>query len=98
MKTTIDIPDSIYRKVKAKSAIEGRAVREVAITLFSAWVTGSDALPVHPEEQPTETAKQSAPSWFASLRKYSDNARGKYDMAAIRRSIARGRTNEDPVE
>ena len=38
MKATINIPDDLYRKVKAKSALEGRPVREVAIELFRGWV------------------------------------------------------------
>lgn len=42
MKATIDIPDELYRKVKAKSALEGRPVREVAIELFRTWVDESD--------------------------------------------------------
>jgi hypothetical protein len=37
MKATIEIPDELYRKVKAKSALEGRPVREVAIALFRSW-------------------------------------------------------------
>ena len=35
MKATIDIPDDLYRKVKAKSALEGRPVRQVAIELLA---------------------------------------------------------------
>jgi len=38
MKATIEIPDELYRKVKAKSALEGRPVREVAIELFRNWI------------------------------------------------------------
>ena len=38
MKTSMDIPDELYRLVKSKSALEGRAVRDVATSLFSAWV------------------------------------------------------------
>ncbi len=41
MKATIDIPDDLYRRVKAKSALEGRPVRDVAITLFQGWVAES---------------------------------------------------------
>lgn len=37
MKATIDIPDELYRKVKAKSALEGRTIRDVAIELFRQW-------------------------------------------------------------
>ncbi len=39
MKATIEIPDELYRQVKAKSALEGRAIREVTIELYQAWVT-----------------------------------------------------------
>ena len=38
MKTTIDVPDDLYRRVKAKSALEGRAVREVTIELYREWL------------------------------------------------------------
>jgi hypothetical protein len=40
MKTTIDIPDDLYRKVKAKSAIQGRRVRDVTVELFQHWIEG----------------------------------------------------------
>jgi hypothetical protein len=38
MKTTIDIPDDLYRKVKAKSALLGKRVREVTIELYRQWL------------------------------------------------------------
>jgi len=38
MKATIDVPDDLYRRVKAKSALEGRAVREVTIELYRRWL------------------------------------------------------------
>jgi plasmid stability protein len=38
MKTSIDLPDELYRRVKARSAMEGRAVREVATELLTEWV------------------------------------------------------------
>ena len=38
---SISIPDDLYRKVKAKSALQGRPVRAVAIELFDAWVNDS---------------------------------------------------------
>jgi hypothetical protein len=34
MKATIEVPDELYRLVKAKSALEGRAVREVTVELY----------------------------------------------------------------
>ena len=44
-KTTIEIPDELYRKVKAKSALAGRSVREVTEELYRQWVDsgGTDA-------------------------------------------------------
>ena len=31
MRTTIDIPDETYRKLKVKAALEGQTVREIAL-------------------------------------------------------------------
>jgi hypothetical protein len=38
MRTTMDIPDELYRSLKARAAMEGRTVREVAVSLFREWV------------------------------------------------------------
>lgn len=38
MRTTLDIPDELYRSLKARAAMQGRTVREVAVNLFSTWV------------------------------------------------------------
>ncbi len=38
MKTTIDIPEEVYRRVKAKSALQGRRVREVTLDLYRRWL------------------------------------------------------------
>lgn len=57
MKTTLDIPEDLYRRVKAKSALEGRPVREVTIELYSRWLEGG--LPV-----PGVTADQWLTDWF----------------------------------
>ncbi len=40
MKTSLDLPDDLYRQLKARAALEGRTVREVATALFRAWVDG----------------------------------------------------------
>jgi len=34
MKATIDIPDELYRRVEAKTAIKGRAIPDLTIELF----------------------------------------------------------------
>lgn len=38
MKITTDLPEELYRQVKAKAAMEGRAVREVTEALYRAYV------------------------------------------------------------
>jgi len=54
MKTSIDLPDDLYRRVKSKSALEGLPVREVATALFSAWVDGR--IPDVPAESSVSSA------------------------------------------
>ncbi len=38
MKATIEIPDELYRRVKARSALLGRSVREVTTELYQRWL------------------------------------------------------------
>ena len=54
MKITIEIPDALYRKVKAKSALLGKHVREVTIELYQRWLT---------EEVPA-SSRQSPEGWL----------------------------------
>ncbi|MFL5650473.1 MAG: hypothetical protein ACJ777_04265 [Chloroflexota bacterium] len=44
MKATIDVPDGLYRRVKARSALEGRSVRDVTVLLFERWLDESPGL------------------------------------------------------
>lgn len=96
MKATIDIPDDLYRQVKAKSALEGYAIREVAISLFQNWV--DPAARTTPRDTPLsfKDRSQPPPAWFGALRKYAHHAKGRYDMDSVRRSIARGRAEKEP--
>ncbi|MDQ3689405.1 MAG: hypothetical protein M3406_05100 [Chloroflexota bacterium] len=47
MKATIDVPDALYRQVKARAAMEGRSVREVSIELYERWL----AVPVRSADE-----------------------------------------------
>jgi len=92
MKATLDIPDMLYRQVKAKSALEGHPIRLVAIDLFSAWVNA--APPGNPKKGATLPSKTEAlPSWFGIARPYAAKVK-RHDMDAVRESIARGRRGE----
>lgn len=92
MKATVEVPDELYRKVKAKSALQGRPVREVAVELFCSWV--GEAQPGAAAKELTRTAGKSAPPWFGSLHRYAKKAKGRHDMESVRESIARARTAE----
>jgi hypothetical protein len=93
MKATVDIPDDLYRRVKAKSALEGRPVREVTVQLFRRWV--DTATPSGAEDKvPVSKGGPAKPQWLGSLRRYAHKARGRHDMKSVRDSIARGRAAE----
>lgn len=60
MKATIDIPDDLYRRVKARSAEEGRRIREVAAELFCNWLdreTDHSAASELPQVNPARLAR-----------------------------------------
>lgn len=64
MKATIDIPDELYRKVKAKSALLGKPVREVTVELYERWLAGEGAGP----------AAQAADTWLRDWLAQADAA------------------------
>ena len=95
MKVTEDVPDDVYRQVKAKSALEGWSVREVATTLFQAWGKSPASEPAGKGARENGKRASADPAWFGSLRSYAKHAKGRHDMESIRRSIARGRAGEE---
>ena len=58
MKATVDIPDQLYRQVKARAALEGRAVRDITIALYEHWLAA-------PTEDPTVDREALAAAWIA---------------------------------
>ena len=87
MKATIDIPDELYRQVKSKSALQGQAIREVAIHLFQGWVSQNEEAE---KEQAPAAEDPAIPSWFAAARPYAQQVR-QHDLDSVRESIAKGR-------
>ena len=96
MKATLEIPDELYRNVKARSALEGRPVRAVAAELFEKWLSGeieTTAKPSPHASLPAEAAK--AYPWLKIAAKYP-TGNVSYEMDDIRESIARGRSTTAP--
>ncbi len=64
MKATIDVPDELYRKVKAKSALLGRPVREVTVELYERWLA----------EGPSPGARETPEDWLRAWLALADEA------------------------
>ena len=91
MKVTLDIPDELYRKVKARSAMEGRPVRSVAVELFQNWLAEplpdtSPASKITIDRPPTRF--DNAP-WLAITAQYAKPG-SAYDPEGERAAIAAG--------
>ncbi len=46
MRTTIDIPDEIYRRLKVKAALQGESVRQVALRALQREIEASSVGPL----------------------------------------------------
>lgn len=93
MKATIDLPDELYRRVKARCALEGRAIREVVAELLGAYVDGrwSGATPADSVAEPaTPTADRVTPSWVGAGRRHLPRGSATSDWSDIQKSIERG--------
>lgn len=64
MKATIDIPDDLYRQVKAEAALRGVTVREVTTQLYRRWLS---------EGESGET-RQASSEWLRSWLEAADEA------------------------
>lgn len=82
MKATFQIPDQLYREVKAETAREGRTVREVVIGLFEQWL----------RQRREPSAGASSVDWHAfqpPLAKLVPPDVTEHDIDAMRDGIAR---------
>ncbi|MCX5975381.1 MAG: hypothetical protein NTV33_00735 [Coprothermobacterota bacterium] len=65
MKATMEISDDVYRRVKAKAALDGRRVREITLQLYQQWLKDG-------EEEPA--AGQEAERWLDDLLRLGEEA------------------------
>ena len=73
----------MYRRIKARSAEEGRTVRSITLVLYSQWLGDSQSGERRSSIRRRRAAK---PSWFGSV---NVDKSLPHDMASIRKSIAR---------
>lgn len=57
MRTSLDLPDPLFRHLKARAALEGRSLRELVVSLLERGLTAPAPLP--PSESPMPTAAPS---------------------------------------
>jgi hypothetical protein len=93
VKATFDFPDDLYRRLKARSAMEGRPLRSVAMELFQKWLKA----PLLPEvgSRPVGLTKREweASPWLAITQPYIKPGMS-HDPDAIRAAIAKGWAEE----
>ncbi len=77
MKATIDIPEALYRKVKAKSALLGKPVRQVTVELYQQWLG----------ESAGQVSAGSPESWLDSWLASADAALGAAPPGPTARDI-----------
>jgi len=65
MKATIDVPDPLYRRIKARSALAGRTVRDVTIALYERWLNDSSLAGPGPDHDPQRDADRWLAGWDA---------------------------------
>ena len=100
MRTTLDIPDPMLRRVKSKCALEGRTMRGVTMMFFQNWIDGAarqivEDEPVQDEPKPERSVApqkgKKFPPWFGIVKV---DPSLPHDMESIRKSIAEGRKAE----
>ena len=87
MKATIDIPDTLYRRVKARSAMEGVPIRAVAVELFRKWLDAPDFFT--PKEVEADRSKEVPAPWLALTRPHLRSGM-RHDLESIRSATEAG--------
>ncbi len=65
VKATIDIPDALYRQVKARAALGGRTIRDVTIEAYRRWLAETPAPYGTAEGEPATAADTWLAAWEA---------------------------------
>jgi hypothetical protein len=93
MKATLDIPDDLYKRVKARSALEGKAIRSVAIELFQKWIQAPSSTEDKNESALLTSEEYEKYPWLNLARTYI-NGNQPPGFAEIKKSIAMGWAKE----
>lgn len=97
MKTTFDIPDTIYRQFKTRAAMNGETMRNATLNFIITYIsTPAPDLSSPPQPQ---TSTFSPPAWLGYASQFARaNLDGPHDMASVRASIAKKRFRKDAAQ
>ena len=90
MKTTLDIPDTIYRQFKTRAAMNGETMRNATLNFIITYISAPQdhAAPLLQDE----SRLPELPDWLGYGANFvRANADGPHDMESIRASIAKKR-------
>lgn len=98
MKTTLDIPDALYRRFKIKAATNGETIRHATLAFITAYVNGRasglDCAGI-PQSSCEASSEDTLPAWAGLAAPYvREHIDGPHDMETIRRVIGQKRRAE----
>ena len=82
MKATIEVPDDLYRQVKAEAALQGLTIREVTTRLYRRWL--SDGEGGEPREAPTAWLRSWLDAADEAIRSAPASRSAREELAADR--------------
>ena len=90
MKTTIELPEVLYRRVKAKSSLGGLAVRAVTQRLFELWLEGHVSI-----DEAGRTGKAEKQAWADKWVRETDELSAQISKKNSYKRLARNILKED---
>ena len=96
MRTTIDIPDVLYKSVRSRCALEGTTLRHVTIALYGDWMQRPDWRPrvrteyIATGEQPQPEPEVKRRLTFLGAGRKGANLNVSHDWNDIQESIGKG--------
>lgn len=74
VKATIEIPDALYRQIKARSALGGRSVRDVTIEAYRRWLAETPAAYPSTDDEDVTAAETWLAAWESLAAEIADEA------------------------
>lgn len=96
MKTTLDIPDTIYRQFKTRAAMNGETMRNATLSFIISYISA----PAPDLASPTPTPdSNSLPTWLGYATQFARaNLDGPHDMDSVRASVAKKRFRKEAAK